>query len=61
MSERNHKNRKRSFKEKIKRAVRNGNYGKGRSLSEDQYNYYITIFQEMKNLEGYEKCKSLLL
>jgi len=49
------KKKKKSFLQKAKRYGKEGSYGKGRRLSEEEYNYYIRVFEQMKHVEGEEK------
>ncbi|CAL4101507.1 unnamed protein product, partial [Meganyctiphanes norvegica] len=49
------KKKKKSFLQKAKRYGKEGSYGKGRRLSEEEYNYYIRVFEQMKHVDGEEK------
>lgn len=50
--------KKENFLRKAKRHGRKGNYGKGRSLSEEEYSYYMRVFEQLSHLEGEEKGQS---
>ncbi|XP_076064919.1 nucleolar protein 9 [Oratosquilla oratoria] len=57
---RNKKKKKKSFLSKARRYGKQGSYGKGRSLSEEEYNYYIRIFEQMKQIKDEEEKEILL-
>lgn len=47
--------KKENFLRKAKRHGRKGNFGRGRSLSEEEYSYYMRVFEQLNHLEGEEK------
>lgn len=49
------KKKKENFLRQTKRYGKKGNYGKGKRLSEDEYHYYMRVFEQMKHVEGEEK------
>ena len=55
--------KKNNFLRQAKRHGKKGNYGKGRRLSEEEYSYYMKVFEQLKHLKGEEKGKwfSILL
>ncbi|KAK8743793.1 hypothetical protein OTU49_001271 [Cherax quadricarinatus] len=54
---RSHKKKlkKNKFLRQLKFHAKKGNHGKGKQLSEDEYNYYLRVFEHMKHVEGEEK------
>lgn len=47
--------RKENFLRKAKRHGKKGNYGRGRRLSDEEYSYYMKVFEQLKHLKGEEK------
>ncbi|XP_068213690.1 nucleolar protein 9 isoform X2 [Palaemon carinicauda] len=44
-----------NFLRQTKHFAKKGSYGKGKELTDDQYRYYINIFELLKQVEGEEK------
>ena len=51
------KKKKRSFLQNAKKFGKQGTFGKGRRLSQEEYNYYIRVLEELRSLDESEKCK----
>lgn len=49
--------KKKDYISKAKKEGKQGNYGKGVELKEDEYSYFITLSENMKNVEGPDKGK----
>lgn len=49
------KTKKKDYISKAKKEGKQGNYGKGVELKEDEYSYFITLSKNMKNVEGADK------
>lgn len=47
--------KKNNFLRQAKRHGKKGSYGKGRRLSEEEYSYYMKVFEQLKHLKGEEK------
>lgn len=55
------KNKKKSnFLRNAKKLGKKGHFGKGKRVSEEEYNYYIRVFEQLKHVEGEDKGKTLL-
>nr|XP_045601865.1 nucleolar protein 9-like isoform X1 [Procambarus clarkii] len=52
---RHKKKKKENFLRQTKKMAKRGHYGKGRKLSEDEYTYYVRVFEQMKHVEGEER------
>lgn len=47
--------KKNNFLRQIKNKGKKGNYGSGKSLSEEEYSYYMRVLEQLKHVEGEEK------
>ena len=61
MERRGKPKKKENFLRKAKRHGRKGDYGRGKRLSEEEYSYYMKVFEQLKHLEGEEKGEWLYL
>ncbi|KAG7158750.1 nucleolar protein 9-like [Homarus americanus] len=49
------KKKKDNFLRQAKRHAKRGNFGLGKRLSEEEYNYYMRVFEQLKHVDGEEK------
>ncbi|KAK4304666.1 hypothetical protein Pmani_023398 [Petrolisthes manimaculis] len=49
------KKKKNNFLRQAKQQGKKGNYGRGKKLSEEEYNYYMRVLEQLKHVDGEEK------